>query len=103
MITRNGVIYDLNKSPYFLTIDGRTFYFSSELHKKKFSMKLLENRKNINYSLTMRFNVNIEYNLLCDIILYQKIESRGFRVIEGGTELCLNRLVLDGQTAKNKN
>jgi hypothetical protein len=65
-------------------------------------MKLLENRDKINTSLSMRFNINIIFNSVADILLYTKIESRGFRVIEGGTELCLNRLILDGQRARNK-
>jgi hypothetical protein len=101
-MTRNGVIYDLRKSPYFLQIDTRTYYFSSEIHKQKFAKKLLENRDSINYSLTMRFNITIIFNALADLILYIKIESRGFRVLEGSTELCLNHLILDGQIARNK-
>ena len=102
-MTRNGIVYDLLDSPYFLTIDNFTYYFSSEVNKRKFSARVLENRKNINYSLTMRFDINIIFNPLCDIVLYRKIEKRGFRIKEGNIELCQKNLVLNGHPTKRKN
>ena len=89
MITRNGVCYDLNISSYRHTVDGLTFVFSSQLHLDKFKKKVKENRDVINYSLTRRFNLKVDVAQLADVVLYRKIETRGFLIITGeGQELC---------------
>lgn len=75
----------LEKSP-FVYISPDTdywFYFSSELHMKKFELKLLENRVKISESLTNRFNIRIYCKEISDLALYRKIEGRGFLVKKG--------------------
>ena len=96
MISRNGVCYDLNVSPYKCTINDVTFVFSSKLHLKKFKTKLNDNRKSINDSLTKRFNICVDVSTLADIVLYRKIESRGFLVYSEGKELCQNNIICHG-------
>lgn len=81
MRTRNGVYYNLELSGYRHTIDNITFVFSSQLHKDKFKKKLTENRNKINVSLSKRFNISVDVPHLADIVLYRKIETRGFLVI----------------------
>ena len=104
MITRNGVCYDLKKSTFKTTINGLTFVFSSRLHLDKFKKKVRENRDIVNYSLTRRFNVDVDVSQLADIVLYKKIETRGFLIVTNeGKELWQENLKFVGGTATRKN
>jgi hypothetical protein len=97
MITRNGVCYDLNISSYRHKVGGLTYVFSSQLHLEKFKSKLKENRDIINYSLTKRFNYSVDVSQLADIVLYRKIETRGFLIVTTeGNELCQKSLKFGG-------
>lgn len=101
MLTVRGIAYDLTKSPYKSEIlynkEKMTFKFSSKMYETKFNEKLAENRNKINESLSKRFGFNISSNLLSDIILYSKIEKRGFLIFnEKESFTCLNNIKLDG-------
>lgn len=88
VISRNGICYDFTISEYRHTVDGLTFVFSSRLHLEKFKKKLKQNREIINYSLSKRFNMGINVSQLADIVLYKKIETRGFLIVTNeGIEL----------------
>lgn len=100
MITKNGVCYDLKISPYRLTQGNLTFVFSSKPHLDKFKKKLRENRDIINYSLSKRFNFHIDVSQLADIVLYRKIETRGFLIVTAeGNELCQDNITFGGGEA----
>ena len=104
MITRRGIYLDLSKSPYKVTANGMTYYFSSDLHMIKFEDRLHESRQEIDLKLTARFRVAVKFPALADLTLYQKIETRGFLVInEKGLTLCKEKLLLNGGTATLKN
>ena len=104
MFTRNGVCYDLPKSTFRTTVDGLTFVFSSRLHLEKFNKRLKENRDIINYSLSRRFNISVDVSRLADIVLYKKIETRGFLIVTNeGFNLCQENLKFFGGTATSKN
>lgn len=101
MLTRNGVAYDLKKSPYKFSIkydnEILTFKFSSELYLNKFKSRIDSNRLSITNSLSNRFGFNICNNKLCDIKLYSIIEKRGFLISsQEGLFECLNIIKLDG-------
>lgn len=97
MISRNGIVYDLTVSPYRYNKDGLTFVFSSQLHLDKYKAKLKENRDIINYSLTKRFNFAVNVSPLADIVLYRKIETRGFLIVTNeGKTLCQTNIIFDG-------
>lgn len=97
MISRNGVCYDLSISNYRHTVNNLTFVFSSKLHLEKFKSKLKENRDIINYSLTKRFSINVDVSQLADIVLYRKVETRGFLILTNeGKELCQNDITYHG-------
>ena len=91
MLTRNGVCYDFKLSQYRATIDGTTFVFSSQLHMDKFVNKLKENRDTINRSLSNRFNSHVDVSALADVVLYKKIETRGFLIVTEDKELWQNK------------
>lgn len=104
MFTRNGVCYDLQRSTYRITVDSLTFVFSSRLHLDKFKAKLNENRDIINYSLSRRFGFTIEVSRLADIVLYKRIETRGFLIVTNeGLELWQENLKFGGGKATKKN
>lgn len=89
VITRNGVCYDLSISEYRFTEGELTFVFSSKLHLEKFKKKLRENRDIVNYSLSKRFGFTVNVSYLADVVLYKKIETRGFLIVTNeGKELC---------------
>ena len=88
MITRNGICYDFSLSEYRTTVNNLTFVFSSQLHLDKFKQRLKENRETINRSLTKRFDYCVDVTALADIVLYKKIETRGFLIVTNeGKEL----------------
>ena len=104
MYSRNGVCYDLPKSVYRLNVNGLTFVFSSQLHLDKFKSKYKENRDIVNYSLSKRFNLFVDVSQLADIVLYRKIETRGFLIVNNeGTNLWLDDLKYGGGKATLKN
>ena len=102
-MSRNNVAYDFRISPHRLAVPYREqtlcYVFSSELYKRKFYDRHLENRESINESLTKRFGFNVDCEMLCDLKLYSSIEKRGFMIIEertGQEFLWLDNLTLDG-------
>lgn len=104
MRTRNGVYYDLSVSTYRETVDGVTFYFSSRIHQKKFAERLKRNREEINRSLSNRFKLQVEMNGLADLVLYSKVETRGFYVsTENWSEECLSNTICVGAKVTQKN
>ena len=100
MVTRNGVYYDLKKSCFKCKpIDNNlTFVFSSDLHLVKFEEQYKEHRAEQELKFTSRYRFKIRLNTLFDLILYKRIENRGFLVInDGGEKICQENLQLDGE------
>lgn len=99
MLTPDGVCYDLKLSHYRCTHDNVTFVFSSQLHLDKFESRYKEHRKRVNLSLSKRFNFSVDASTLADVVLYRKIESRGFLIeCKGERITCRTNLKLDGLT-----
>lgn len=109
MLTRAGISYDFDTSPYKLKVEYNNgcelvYTFSGDYNLNSFKNKLEENREKINKSLSNRFKLDVECNMLCDIKLYTLIEKRGF-LIEDKEERyeCLNIIKLDGLMLTIKN
>lgn len=103
-MTRNGIEYKLDLSPYTIALDGVTYFFSSKNHLEKFTEKLQENRELLSYSLTKRFGVNVNITLLSDITLYAKVETRGFFIKHNGEIFsCKKDIILSGVTLTKRN
>lgn len=81
---------DLNESVYIFKYDDLTFYFSSKFYLEKFIREHLSFIKDE----TMKLNVKFKCNLYCDemilLLLYKKIEKRGFRVLYKDNEIREN-------------
>lgn len=105
MRTRNGIYYDLSKSTYKckLADTGYIFVFSSDLHLTKFEEQFKDSRIDFNLKNKARLRVPTDMKVLPDILLYRRIETRGFLVInEEGKKLCEENLILNGEKATLK-
>jgi hypothetical protein len=100
MKTRNGIYYDLTKSTYKLKLNDNniTFVFSSDLHRTKFEEQYKQNRTEHNLKFHARYRIDMDMKLLPDILLYKRIETRGFLLIdEGGRNIWQQNLRLIGE------
>lgn len=103
MLSRNNICYDLKKSHFRCTRDGVTYVFSSRLHLDKFKERADDNRESINQSLSNRFNISVNVDVLADAVLYSRIENRGFLIVAGGELIeCRSNLIFDGATVTTK-
>lgn len=82
MITKNGICYDLSRSPYVCSVANWTYYFSSPSHMNKFKSNISSNRDWLNDSMSRRFKFTMSLDLLADLSLYRKTETRGFLVLD---------------------
>jgi hypothetical protein len=99
-LTRSGVAYNLEESPHRLDVpydSGTiTYVFSSDLYRRNFYDRFLENREQINESLTRRFGFPVNNDVLCDVRLYKSIEKRGFLLMKGEERILWQDITLDG-------
>lgn len=103
-LTRGAKIcYNLAKTPYKANIENLCFCFSSEKHLQKFKERIKENRDYINRSLSRRFGVEIRVDCLADILLYRKIETRGFLLYDDkGAKITWQKLLMNGLKPEQK-
>lgn len=88
-ITRGGVYYDLNESDFeyrFFPKPGieLIFVFSSMNHCIKFSQQVRDYIHSFNSLLRNRYKVNPELTVYPSVILYRKLETRGFKMYWNG-------------------
>ena len=102
-ITRNGIYNNLDISTYYHTVEGITYYFSSKQYRDKFISLLEVNRLELNFTVAKKLKIDLNANQIYDMLLYQRIEKRGFRATYGGVELWPNTIEYVGgiQTKKN--
>lgn len=98
MMTRNNVFYNLENSIYFYEIGNIKYVFSSKLHLYKFKQKILSNRDEFNIFYEKKLKIICDLSVLSDLLLYDKIETRGFLIYINGVKICQkNRLILNGE------
>lgn len=107
-LSRGKIAYDLNASPYTLTVKYKlhtlTYAFSSQLYRDKFDKTLKENRLKINESLSKRFGFVCVCDEIADLRNYATIEKRGFLIYKGLVKFeCLNDIIFDGQMMMKPN
>lgn len=107
-LSRGGICYNLEVTPFFKSEKYEdkkvTFNFSSEFYKNKFESQIKEHREKINQSLSKRFGLVYINPLLADIVLYSKVESRGFYLLINDEEYkCLSSIKLNGVNQIQKN
>lgn len=81
---------DINESDYTFKYNKLTFYFSSNFYKEKF----IKEHVNFIHDETMKLKVKFKCNIYCDemilLLLYKKIEKRGFKVLYRETPITEN-------------
>lgn len=114
MKSRNGVYHTISESVYREEINypesnmTLIFMFSSTFYQDKFRNKLIENRYQINTVLRNRYKFFLDFDVLADILIYSKIEKRGFLIGRKDNHskdisfLCRNDIVLGGVQLINK-
>lgn len=102
-LTKNGIAYDLNYSPYKYDVNYKdynlTYIFSSELNMKKYVNKYKEYRQKTNDGLKYQYRIDydIDLDVMWDLKFYESIEKRGFLVIMNSeVKVCKDFLRLDG-------
>lgn len=103
-MTRNGIVYNLATSPFTIVVDETEYFFSSRLHMDKFTKQLHENRGVFSYKFTNKYNIVIRLTNIADMLLYNKIETRGFYIIHNGEVYsCKKEVLFDGDHLTKKN
>lgn len=96
IMTRNGIEYNLSISPYTVEKNGLTFYFSSKRNLKTFEDTLTEYVNLECEKLSKKFKLKISaytYGSLVNIlsiVLYKRIEKRGFLVLNTESPESIN-------------
>jgi len=96
MKTRSGIYYDLSESNFLFVVDPFVFVFSSALNKKKFREQINEFIKENNEKMIKRFGIICNTKYLSAMLLYKKIEHRGFYIVwekDNGTK----RIIKDNE------
>lgn len=81
-VTKNGICYDLENSPYFCQVGSWKMYFSSPAHLLKFKNGLEAHTDWLNDSMQRRFKFCMDLALVSAFTLYRKVETRGFLITE---------------------
>lgn len=109
-MTKNGIEYNLIKSPYYVRINQISInreirlFFSSQRNALKFSEKYKDHINEFNLKYSLKFKIDIDLTLVGLINLYQQIEHRGFYITIDGSEFtCLNTIKLNGLKMTKKN
>lgn len=107
-LTRGGISYNLPDSPYNTVIHYEDtyieYFFSSQRYLDKFLGEYENNRTNLSDSLTNRFGIRIENDVLSDVVLYRKIEKRGFFIRTEYEDIVWQKdIILDGKNLMSKN
>ena len=81
---------DINESTYTFKYDDLVFYFSSQFYLEKFERMYTQFLKDETMKLKIKFKCNIYCYEMILLLLYNKIEKRGFKVTYKGKELIEN-------------
>lgn len=80
--TVKGICLNLNESEYTFKYKGLIFYFSSEFYKRRYSEKVQDYVSNESLKIQVKYDLNLNFELVFMLSLYKKIEKRGFRVYD---------------------
>lgn len=75
------IYYNIEESNYIFEYDRLKFYFSSDFYLRKFKKEYI----NFVHDETMKLKVKYKCNIYADemilLLLYKRIEKRGFKVL----------------------
>lgn len=84
------VYHDIEQSNIYLDVGAIRFYFSSNLYKTKFEQIYKEYVKNEKIKFNLKYKTFLYDDDFLYILLYKKIEKRGFRVYNNDIQLDEN-------------
>lgn len=84
------IYYNLDESDYTFRYDEFIFYFSSQFYKEKFIKEYTNYIKEETMKLKLKFKCELVFDYIILILLYKKIEKRGFKVMYNGHKLREN-------------
>lgn len=90
MKTANGIELNLNESNYCFSTRRFIFTFSSEKYLEKFKLKYKDFADEENLKFCLKYKISIDLTDYFYIVLYHKIETRGFRVYDSIKEEYIN-------------
>lgn len=77
----NKIYNDINESTYQFKYDKMVFYFSSKFYLNKFTNTYVRYLKDEIMKLQVKFKCSIDADYMLLLLLYRKIEKRGFKVL----------------------
>lgn len=83
MLTKNGICYDLDESPFVCSTPFFEYRFSSGKHLEKFRENAEKRKAWLNDSMSRRFHIDVDMEILAELQLYMQVETRGFYVSDG--------------------
>ena len=90
----SSVIYnDIDESIYTFKYNDIVLYFSSLFYLEKFKREYNEFVKNETMKLKIKYKCNINANEMLLILLYKRIEKRGFKILYKNKELEENYFI----------
>lgn len=84
------VYNDINESTYSFKYDDIEFYFSSNFYREKFIKQYSDFLNQETIKLRLKYRCFINCDLMILLLLYKKIEKRGFKVLYKNKELTEN-------------
>ena len=84
---------DINESEYKITYDKLTFYFSSKFYLEKFTREYSNFIKDETMKFKIKYKCNADIDEMLLLLLYKKIEKRGFRVLYNDTNIRENYMI----------
>ena len=87
------VYNDINESTYTFKYNDLVFYFSSQFYQEKFERMYIQFLKDETMKLKIKFKCNIYCDEMILLLLYKKIEKRGFKVLYNDTPIRENYFI----------
>ena len=84
---------DLNDSVYSFSYDELTFYFSSKFYLEKFKKEYVSFLKDETMKFRIKYKCDVYVDEMMLLLLYKKIEKRGFRVLYNGNSIPENYII----------
>lgn len=91
MKTVKGIYLNLNESDYCFNFKGLSFYFSSKMYMEKFKENVLYFVEQETIKFEVKYKMTINLDLYFMLVLYNRIEKRGFRVYDNINNKELSR------------
>ena len=87
------VYKDINESNYIFEYNKLKFYFSSLFYKEKFIKEHIDFIRDETMKLKIKFKCSIYFDEMILLLLYKKIEKRGFKVLYNDKPIRENYLI----------